>query len=75
MSQQKKLIMVNPRVFKGAKAFHESTLSKLGQLIDMDEASMCRLVKGWRYIERDRAERLCEALNVLVEDIFEEVRR
>ncbi len=71
MSQ--KMLMVNPKFFLGSKGFHGSTLEELGQPIGMDASSMCRLVKGHRYIERERAERLCEALKVRVEDIFQEV--
>ena len=72
MSQ--KMMMVNPRVFWGIKGFCGSTLDELGQAIGMDASSMCRLVKGHRYIEREKAEILCKALNTRVEDIFEEVR-
>ncbi len=74
MSRHQKMMMRNPRVFWGTKGFLGSTLDELGQPIGMDASSMCRLVKGHRYIERERAERLCEALNILVEDIFEEVK-
>ncbi len=74
MSRQQKMMMSNPRVFWGTKGFDGRTFDELGQLIGMDASNMCRLVKGHRYIERERAERLCEALNILVEDIFEEVK-
>ncbi len=74
MSRHQKMMMCNPRVFWGTKGFHGSTLDELGQLIGMDASSMCRLVKGHRYIERERAEILCKALNVLVDDIFQEVK-
>jgi len=75
MNQDTKMMMSNPRVFWGTKGFHRRTFDELGQLIGMDASNMSRLVKGHRYITRDRAERLCEALQVRVEDIFEEVRR
>ncbi len=74
MSRQQKMMMSNPRVFWGTKGFHGRTFDELGQLIGMDASNMCRLVKGHRYIERERAEILCKALNVLVDDIFQEVK-
>lgn len=68
------MMMVNPRVFWGSKGFHGRTFDELGQVIGMDASNMSRLVKGHRYIERARAERLCEALKIRVEDIFQEVK-
>jgi len=75
MSQDAKMVMVNRKVFLGLKGFNEFTLDYFGELVGLDASNICRLVKGHRYIEREKAEILCRALNARVEDIFEEVRR
>ena len=74
MSQAKKMILFNRRVFLGLKGFHDYTFDELGEFVGLDASNICRLVKGHRYIERARAERLCVALNARLEDIFEEVK-
>ena len=74
MSQDTKMMLFNRRVFRGLRVFHELTLSDLGELVGLDASNICRLEKGHRYIERERAEILCKALKSPVEDIFEEVR-
>jgi len=74
MSKQQKMMMSNPRVFWGSKGLQGYTFDELGQFIGMDASNMSRLVKGHRYIERERAERLCEALKIRVKDIFQEVK-
>jgi len=74
MNRDTKMILANRRVFLGLKSFHERTFGYLGELVGLDASNICRLVKGHRYIERERAEILCKALNARIEDIFQEVK-